>query len=190
MSTSSLFEPPLSLRDSDLYDAFCNACYSPKPGEAMSALLNWFDGKGVTSKQIFRMRYQAEKNNVPVPVPVPEGPEGPDPNDTESGDSPDSQRTIHLIADSKFKNIGDEAVLKDVANKFGLLIYGKKFNDGVHGAFGQAQNIQSSVKGKRIVLHLPKKYHGQNSNPIHPIEAKVRNSISHCSRNNVVVAIE
>lgn len=51
--------------------------------------------------------------------------------------------------------IDDRVIFQSVADQFLLLIYGKKFNRGVNGAFGVAQQILPEARGKNIILRLP-----------------------------------
>lgn len=162
----------MSQKDRDLYDAFCTACYGQNPQQSMGELLAQFHQDGVTKRQIERMRVKAQGSGIVVPT-VSDAPK------------PTAREVINIRTDSKFKKVGSQAELADVANQFGLLIYGKKFNDGVHGAFGQAQNIQSDIRGKKIVLHIPAVFEDSTKSL-----TKIRNSINHCRKHDVTVEIK
>ena len=133
--------PKLTSTDNEeTYDAFLNACLHPNdPVRAMNKVLKQFKKVGVTKKQLDMFIKRAEANDIPIP-------------------NMNHQKELEKIiieADPKFAKIGNDAVLQNVADKFGLFIYNKKFNDGINGAFGEAQNIQPSAKGKFIILKIP-----------------------------------
>lgn len=138
-------------------DELMNGIFANQYEETKASILTRF-----TSKQFNQIRNMCKASGIEVPddAPVQDGP------------------LIEIRADEKYAKIGDDAMLKDVLNQFGLTIYGKKFNDGIHGAFGVAQTIVPEVKNATIILHIPATYAGEH----HPLLTKMNNSINHCHR--------
>ena len=85
-------------------------------------------------------------------------------------------------------------VIQNVADNFLLFIYGKKYNNGVNGAFGAAQNIKASSKNYKIVLRFPSGSEdlvNPPSTPYRSREPKIMSSIEHYRREgNGVVIVE
>ena len=130
------------MTDEQLYDEILNTYYSQ--GD-IQQLLNNYRISGVTERQITRLTSKAKKDNVGVIT------------------SPIIQKeTIVIEPDDVFLSIKPsetkDPCLQNIFDKFLLAIYGKKFNDGINGAFGQAQQILSEAKSKHFILKIPQRY--------------------------------
>jgi hypothetical protein len=151
---------------------------------------------GMTEKQIKQIEGKCRTTGLKIPE---------QPNDT-------NRETIIITPNKKYDDMCAEIRLKDVLNQFGEAIYGKKFNDGIHGAFGQAQNVNMDVRGKLIILRIPKVFEGYNTridykgleccpmcaanertdsrNRIKILLSKMQNSIYHVEKHDVKVKSE
>jgi len=130
------------MTDEQLYDEILNTYYSQ--GD-IQQLLNNYRTSGVTERQITRLTGKAKKDNVNIII------------------SPIIQReTVVIEPDDVFLSIEPsetkDPCLQNIFDKFLLAIYGKKFNDGVNGAFGQAQQILPEARSKHFILQIPQRY--------------------------------
>jgi hypothetical protein len=112
----------------DVYDMLLNACVQ---GDAQNALQTL--EASLTSKQIKMLKNRALAAGMVIP--------------TEKVQLP----TV-VISAKKEHSIDDKAIFQSVADQFLLFIYGKKFNSGLNGAFGVAQQILPSARGHNIIL--------------------------------------
>mgnify|MGYP005844706623 CR=1 FL=1 len=130
-----------NLTDHQLHDELLNAYYGQTD---VQQLLNAFINDGVNEKRIKKIIVNANKkggtniqlNETPMPVIKIE------PNEKLS----------------KLKQSSHDLLLQDVFDNFLLEIYGKKFNNGVNGAFGKAQTITPEAKRKHFILSIPETY--------------------------------
>ncbi len=139
-----VLNPPIekvTSRDDDVgYSAILNACYhSNNPMLAMQETLAMLESVGFTQKQISGFITKAKANGVPYPLLLPTS----------------EPERIYIDVDAKLKDLDATNVFQNVADNFLLYIYGKKFNGGVHGAFGKAQNIRKEAMEKLIIIKLP-----------------------------------
>lgn len=183
-------DPPIEkLENADqnmAYDAFVNACYhSNDSARAMRQTLREFKRVGITKKQISQFISRAKAKGIPVPK-----------LNSECRTSKKELEKVVIEADSKYARYGkmandenplrnkDEPVLQNMADKFGAFIYDKKFNDGVVGAFGKGQDIQTSARGKLIILQVPRSYETQFKRQImrrerYTLIGRILNSMDH-----------
>jgi len=153
------------------------------------------NNRGITNKQIDQIKGKCIAFGIPVPK------------------AKDDREKIVVQVGPKYEKMCVEIQLKDVLNQFGELIYGKKFNDGMFGAFGHAQNVNTDIRGKMIVLRLPRafenfdtkiNYSGMCSvcdlcmsltltdprNKLKILLQKMQNSIRHVNNHDIKVKIE
>jgi len=174
-------EPPIptvdKLDDKSAYDLFLTACYHPNdPLRAMRHVVRQFQKLGITQKQIYRYAHRAKGIGAPVPA------------------KPKKKKALKEIiieADDKFKVIDKNHWAQNVADKFGMFIYGKKFNSGVNGAFGQAQTMLPGLLKCKIILRLPAQgevvkktgfFGSYNTDPVYHIMQKIKASAEHYKR--------
>ena len=132
------------MTDQQLYDEILNTHYSQ--GD-IQQLLNNYRISGVTERQITWFISKAKKDNVNIitsPVIIIQ------------------KETIVIKPDDVFLCIepteNKDPCLQNIFDKFLLAIYGKKFNNGVNGAFGQAQQILPEAISKHFILKIPQRY--------------------------------
>ena len=118
-------DPPIeivsSIDDELGYSAILNACYHPSnPVVAVQETLTMLVTTGFTQNQISRYVSKAKALGVQYPVI----------NDLEI-------EQVLIEVDKKISKLDASNIFQNIADKFLLYIYGKKFNDGVHGAFGK-----------------------------------------------------
>lgn len=142
----------------DAYDVFLAACLHPNPDIAMRDVLEQFEKFGISEKQTASFKRKALAMGIALPA-VLEMP---------------SKKLEHIVIepDPKFAKLDKQgtATGQDLANKFSMFIYGKMFNDGIHGAFGKKQSIRGEAKNKIIVL--------RSETPCQ-FPPKLKNSIQH-----------
>lgn len=97
-------------------------------------------GMGLTTRQIEQMKHMAVKCGVQIP------------------ETKEVQTKVDIHWEKKVDKLDDRNKFQSVADQFLLFIYGVKFNDGVNGAFGVAQNIRPEAKKHTIYLFFPESY--------------------------------
>jgi hypothetical protein len=138
----------VQLTQIEMYDLYLNACLNTglnnaDPDEFYN-MVETLKKNGTTDRQLEQFKGRVIGQGIIVPkiiMPV--------------STSPKDLSQHEIKPEHKFVKTGNETMYQSVRDKFGLLIYNKKFNDSQWGAFGVAQNIHSSSFGKCITLVLP-----------------------------------
>lgn len=139
------------------YDDFLNACYAADAKVQLKRL-----EKEMPSKQFAQFVRRARAQSIYVP---------------ELEDQKEIE-TVTIRYESKFDKYESFVKLQSVANQFGRMIYDKSFTHSNYGAFGQAQNIQPSAKGKMITIVIPIEFEGTRNELL----GKIMNSTNHYNR--------
>lgn len=113
----------------DARDKLLNACYGPDPATAVEELCKELLLTGLSETKLNKLKQSVAEHLPPEKKKLP---------------------VVTFVAEEKYKT--SKSRVQNVADQFLLFIYGKKYNDGVHGAFGKAQQIRSEAKGYKIIL--------------------------------------
>lgn len=182
----------------DCLDEMMNLLLEDPSYEEVEQLKSDFVSRGLTTNQMQRLIGKCTGADLKFPT---------QPDDVQD------RETIIIKPDPKHEKMCCKIRLVDVLNEFGEAIYGKKFNEGVHGAFGVAQQVKKEVQGKNIVLRIPETFKGikpgykldgaaarcsicatsaysSTANRSYLLIEKMHNSIRHVEKNNVRVKIE
>lgn len=118
----------------DGVDIYFNALLSGNPA-AMPACIATLKGMGLTDRQLEQIRALAEKKGLSPP------------KETKV------LKEIYFKWDPKFDSLEDKNKFQNVADQYLTFIYGLKFNNGVHGAFGTAQKIKTNAYDHAILTY-------------------------------------
>lgn len=168
-------------------DEFMTHLVNNPTAESVEVLRNSLKDTGITAKQLAQIESVCLASGLKMPKP-----------------ETDAREVITISSTKKNASISDSVHLKDVLNQFGEIVYGKKFNDGMYGAFGHAQNVQVEPRGKCLVLQIPQLYSHVSTNCTKSCQLcaeltsqqawellrKMKNSINHVGRYDVRVKIE
>lgn len=179
-------------RFQEALDDYMNLLVNKPTANAISQLETNLKNRGISNKQIEQIKGRCMALGLTIT---------------------EKRERIVLQVGEKYSNMDTDIQLKDVLNQFGETIYGKKFNDGIFGAFGQAQNVLPENKGKLIILQLPKVFQHFDAhinyssmcsvcelcmtmtredprNKLKILWQKMQNSIKHVTNHDVQVKIE